>query len=174
VGAYLSDPPRWLIAVVAGGMFGIAMGLSAKFDGDGWFGAGLMATSGIPFGLTTAWWTSRWRRERDQVEADIPAEKLQATRLAAARGPVPTDPEIRAAAARIAAHELTEVTRHRRLRILLGGVMLIGTVGAAAAGSLWALLYAFVAAAVLYTNWYRPRQLRRRIAQLRATDSSSA
>jgi len=149
------------------------MGLSAKLDGEGWFGAGFMATSGIPFGLAMAWWGRRWRRERGRMETDLPADKVQVARLAASRGPVPADPEIRAAAVRIAAHELAEVTRHRRFRILIGGVMLIATVGAAQAGSLWALLYAACAAAVLYFQWHQPRQLRRRIDLLSAADTST-
>ena len=174
VRSYLSDPPRWVVAVLTGVPFGIGMGLWVKFDGAGWPEAGFWATSGIPFGLATAWWAARWGREAAQAEAGLAADKLPAARLAASRGPVPADPEIRAAALRIASHELAEATRHRRSKILAIGLMVIGTVGAASEGSLWALLYATVAGALLYVHGYRPRQLIRRIELLRAAEIRSS
>jgi hypothetical protein len=169
---YRSDPPKWVIALLAGVPFGIAMGLSARSDGLGWPGAVFMATSGVPFGLLMAWQLPRWRRGADQVEAGLAADKLPLARLAASGGPVPADPEIRAAATRIASHELVQATRHRTFHILAASCMLIGTVGAATAGSLWAFLYAFAAGAILYFHGYRPRQLKRRIELLRAGHGS--
>ncbi|MEU4607452.1 hypothetical protein AB0F43_31085 [Kribbella sp. NPDC023972] len=169
--AYLSDLPRWVEAALAGVPFGIAMGLFAKLDGAGWLGAGFVASSGIPFGLMMAWWGPRWRGELERAEADVPPDKLQVARRAASRGPVPEDPEVRAAAVRIASAELTQALRNRKFMLLFGGVVLIAVVGAAAEGSLWALLYAFVAAVVLYFHWYRPRQLRRRIELLGAAET---
>jgi hypothetical protein len=175
VRAYVSGWPRWAAPVLAGVGFGIAMGLSAKHDGDGWLGAGFMATSGIPFGLATAWWVPRLRRQRELAEAGIPADQLQYARLAASRGPLPAAPEVRAAALQITSYQLAEATKRRKVRILIGGVFLIGTVGAASEGSPWALLYALCGAALVYFHWYWPRQLRRRIELLggdTATDQS--
>jgi hypothetical protein len=128
----------WVLALIAGVPFGVLMGVSAKLDGDGWFGAGFMATSGIPFGLAMAWRGRRWRRERGRVEADLPADKLQVARLAASRGPVPADPEIRAAAARIATW-LAEVVRRDRWT------------GAVGVSSAW--LYPAAFAAELTEDW---------------------
>ena len=172
--AYLSDPRRSVQALIAGVPFGIAMGLSAKLGGAGWAGAGFIATSGIPFGLIMGPWASRWRRERAQAEAGLATDKLRAARRAASRGPVPADPEVREAAIRIASHQLANILRHRIFRMLLGGVMLLATVGAAAAGSLWALVYGLAAAGSLYFHGYWPRQLKRRIELLSAPDTPSA
>jgi hypothetical protein len=45
-------------------------------------------------------------------------------------------------------------------------LILIGSVAGAASESPWGLLGAIVPAALLYTRWYWPRRLRRRIALL--------
>ena len=172
VRSYLADPPKWVVALLAGVPFGIAMGLSAKSDGAGWPGAAFMATSGVPFGLAMAWQAPRWRRGTDQAEAGLATDKLPAARVAASRGPVPADPEIRAAATRIASHELALAMRHRKFRLLAGSLMLIPTVGAITAGSLWAVPYALTSGSVLYLSAYRPLQLKRRIELLRATEGS--
>ena len=44
--------------------------------------------------------------------------------------------------------------------------MLIGSVGAALSGSLWAVLYAFAGCTMVYSGLYLPKQLRRRIELL--------
>jgi hypothetical protein len=177
VRSYLSDPPRWVVAVLIGVPFGLAMGLWDKSDGSSWSGAAFMATSGIPFGLVTAWRWPQWRRQADQAaaglaqaEAGLAADKLPAARLAATRGPVPADPEIRATALRIASHELAEATRHRTFKIFAIGLTVIGTVGAASEGSLSALWSATVAGGLLYLFGFRPRRLQRRIELLRAAE----
>ena len=172
VRSYPADPPKWVVALLTGIPFGIAMGLSAKSDGAGWPGVCFMATSGIPFGLAMAWQAPLWLRGADQAEAGLATDKLPVARVVASRGPVPADPETQAAAIRIASHELTQAMRHRTFKILAGSAMLIPTVGAITAGSLWAVPYALAAGSVLYFSGYRPRQLKRRIELLRATDSS--
>jgi Flp pilus assembly protein TadB len=171
VRSFRSNRPKWLEALLFGVPFGIAMGLTAKSDGAGWLGAGFMATSGIPFGLAMAWWASGWPREADQPESDLTTDELQLARRTASRGPVPADPKVQAAAIRIVTHQLAQAMAHRKFMILVGGMMLIATVGAASAGSLWAVLFAFSAGTALYSHGYRPRQLKRRIEMLRTADN---
>jgi Flp pilus assembly protein TadB len=172
VRSFRSNRPKWLDALLFGVPFGIAMGFTAKADGASWLGAGFMATSGMPFGFFMAWWASGWPREADQPESDLTTDDLQLARRTALRGPVPADPKIQAAAIRIATHHLAQAMAHRKFMILVGGVMLIATVGAASTGSLWAVLFAFSAGTTFYHHGYRPRQLKRRTEVLRAADAS--
>jgi Flp pilus assembly protein TadB len=82
-------------------------------------------------------------------------------------GPVPEDDETRSAALRIASRYLADYTgRTRWLFIIVLVLILIGSVAGAVSESPWALLGAIVPAALLYTRWYWPRRLRRRIALL--------
>jgi hypothetical protein len=166
-----SDPPRWLLAVWIGLIGGAGVGFFFKTDGTSWTASGIIAgIAAIPFALATWRLEPQWRRKREELEGDLSADKLKLARRAAVRGPVPTDPEIRAAALRIASDGLTRSRWQPgpRLTTALGGVMAIACVGAAVSRSLWALPYAFSATAMLYSGWYLPRQLRRRIELLSA------
>jgi hypothetical protein len=175
---FFSEPPRWLSSVYVGVLGGTGTGFFVKTDGVSWTASGVIAAIAAIVSAAATWWwfEPRWRRERAQVEGDLPAEKLGLARRAAERGPVPTDPEIRAAALRIASHNLTRSSQHPgpRLSTALGVVMAIATVGAALSGSLWAFLYAPTAAVVLYSGLYHPKQLRRRIELLSAPADTPA
>ncbi|MFI7060317.1 hypothetical protein ACIBL3_04985 [Kribbella sp. NPDC050124] len=147
----------------------VATGLSLKTGGASWAETGGFAALGGVMLAIGMWWAEpRWRRERAEVEGDLPSEKLELARRAAQRGPVPSDPEVRAAALRIASYDLDSSTwvPGPRIRTAIGAVMAINAVGAARSGSLWALIFAFSAALMLWFGLYYPRQLRRRIELL--------
>lgn len=166
-----SDPPRWLVAVWTGLIGGVGVGFFIKTDGTGWTPSAIIAgVAAILFALVTGKLEPSWRREREELEAGLPADKVQLARRASMRGPVPADPEVRAAALRIAFDGLARSSKQPgpRLATAFGVVMAIVAVGAALSGSLWALLYAFSASAMLYSGWYLPRRLRRRIELLSA------
>ncbi|MFG1818458.1 hypothetical protein ACGFIF_32160 [Kribbella sp. NPDC049174] len=177
VRSYFSGPPRWLLPALAGLIGGAGTGIFVRTDGQSWTESGVFAAiSAVLFALGAWWFEPRWKREWAEVEGDLPEDTLQLARRAAERGPVPTDPEIRAAALRIASHSLTGSSWRPGPKAItaIGVVLAIATVGAAVSGSLWAVLYANSTAMMLYSGWLYPRQLRRRIELLTAADTPAA
>lgn len=169
-----SDPRRWLLAVWIGLIGGVGVGFFLKTEGASWTASGIVAgIAVVPFAMAT--WRSEpsWRRQREELEGGLPADRLKLARRASMRGQVPTDPEIRAAALRIAFDGLTRSRWQPSPRLItaLGVVMAIAAVGATVSRSPWALLYALVAVGNLYSGWYLPRQLRRRIELLSSVDT---
>jgi hypothetical protein len=161
----------WIPAVMAGVLFGVAMGASTKHDGSSWTAAGIGAlVTGVPFGVAMGWWSARWQRGMKDSEGGIPPEKVRLAHRAALGGPVPEDEEIRSAALRIASRLPAEYTgRTRWLFIIVLVLVLIGSVAGAVSESRWGLLGALVPAVLLYTRWYWPRRLRQRIKSLTET-----
>ncbi|GAA1129748.1 hypothetical protein GCM10009630_29570 [Kribbella jejuensis] len=162
------EVPGWILGVLGGVLFGVAMGAFIKHDGSSWTAAGVgVIVTGVPFGLAMGWWSARWRRGLKDAEGDISAEKARLAQRAATGGPAPEDDEVRSAALRIASRYLESYTgRTRWLFIIVPAAILLGTIAGAAGGSPWELLGAPVAAGLLYARWYWPRRLRRRIALL--------
>ncbi|MGW1340936.1 hypothetical protein ACWCOV_07760 [Kribbella sp. NPDC002412] len=160
----------WLISVSFGLIGAVGMGLFVRTDGASWATtAGFAAVSGVMFAFAMWRFEPRIRRELAEVEGDLPAEKLELAHRAARRGPVPSDPEIRAAALRIASHQLGSSSTWipgPRFRTAIGALMVINAVGSAVSGSFWALIYGTSATLLLYSGLYYPRQLRRRMELL--------
>jgi hypothetical protein len=172
----LADAPRWVAGVVTGIPFGAAMGVYTKIDGPTSWTAAIVGglITGVAFGTGMALWLDRQRRELRAAAGDLPAGKLMAARRAAHRGPVPIDPEIRAAARRIATRQLDRFLRTRKLFIAVMALAVVVGVGMALTGSPWRLLYALGAGALLIDQRYWPQRLRRRIALLsEATDETA-
>ncbi|MEV0794402.1 hypothetical protein [Kribbella sp. NPDC050459] len=167
---YLADPPRWLFAIWYGVVGGVAVGLWGKVVTEAsWARSGIVAIIGTIVATGTVWWLEPgWRRQRDELEGGLSADKAALARRTAVRGPVPDDPEVRAAALRIASKSLIRSRWQPgpRLTTALGGMMAIGSVGAALSGSLLAVLYALTGAGMLYSGLYLPKQLHRRIELL--------
>ncbi|MFI6680070.1 hypothetical protein [Kribbella sp. NPDC050470] len=161
---------------VACGLIGAAgIGVFVRTDGASWATTtGFAAFGGVVFGFALWRFEPRIRRELAEVEGDLPAEKLELAHRAARRGPVPSDPEVRAAALRIASHELGSSSTWipgPRIRTAIGALMALNAVGSAVSGSLWALIYGTSAALLLHSGLYYPRQLRSRIRLLSADGS---
>jgi hypothetical protein len=129
---------------------------------------------GVAFGGGMAFSLDKQRREVRAAVGGLPANKLRAARRAAHRGPVPTDPEIRAAARRIATQELDRHLRVRKVVIVWPALVVVSSVGAAVTGSPWQLLYALGAGVLLIGQWYWPQRIRLRIELLsEATDDTA-
>jgi hypothetical protein len=177
VPSHFSDPPRWLRVAFAGLVGGAGTGLLIKTDGVSWTTSGVVAViGGIVFALAIWRFEPKWRRERAEIEGGLPADKLRLARRAAERGPVPDDPEIRAAALRIASRDLNGSPWHPgpKAATAMGVAMAIASVVAAFSGSWRALPYALSACAMFYYGLYRPKQLRRRIELLTAPENTPA
>jgi Flp pilus assembly protein TadB len=167
--AYLSKAPRWIMAVIIGLPFGIMMGIYTKIDGPmssaGAVLEGLVA--GVFFGVAMAFSIDKRRRAMRAAVGDLPTGEAKAARRAADRGPIPTDPEIRAAAVRIATQQLDLLRPVLRRRFIVAMVLLLTfSVVGAVIESPWYLLYALVPALLLTSLWYLPRRIRRRIRLL--------
>lgn len=154
----------------------VGIGLFVRTDGASWVETGgFAAVGGAMLGFAMWRFEPRIRRELEEVGGDLPAEKLELAHRAARRGPVPSDPEVRAAALRIASHQLGSSTTWipgPRLRTAMGALMAINAVGSGVSGSFWALIYGTSAALLLYSGLYYPRQLRSRIRLLSADGSA--
>ena len=157
------------MAVIIGLPFGIMMGIYTKIDGPtSWLGAVLGGlVGGIFFGAVMAFSIDKRRRAMRAAVGDLPTGEAKAARRAADRGPIPTDPEIRAAAVRIATQQLDLLRPVLRRRFIVAMVLLLTfSVVGAVIESPWYLLYALVPALVLTSQWYLPRRIRRRIRLL--------
>jgi hypothetical protein len=165
---YLSAAPKWVVALIAGTGFGAGMGIFIRNDGSSWTEtvvSGLIL--GVAFGIPMAFWFDKEQREMRAVEGDIPTEKLKSAHRAAQSGPIPEDPEVRAAARRIATHQLREYGQIRRpVRIGLALLMLAASVIGSVFGSPWNLLFAVAPVFMLVSDLYLPRRTRRRIELL--------
>ena len=158
----------WVSAVLIGGVFGAAFGAFIKLDGESWTEAVIAAVvTGIPFGVAMGRWGNKWLRDLEAAEGDLPADKAELANRAAWKGPIPEDPEVRAAAIRIARQYLRPYSgRFRRLSIILMVLLLIGCVVGAVTETPMVLLSAALPVAFLYVQWSQPRHLRRRIKLL--------
>lgn len=121
------------------------------------------AIGGVFFGAFMGPFAARaWRRQR-AVAGDFPAENFHTAYRSAARGPAPADPELRAAAARLAAHQLAEAIRYRTLGIVAFGLGVVISLGLALTSSPWWLLSTALLAGFGASQWWWPRHLRHRV-----------
>lgn len=164
VRAYLIDAPWWVLSLIQGVWFGVAMGVVNYADGsDGWASAVVTGvTSGVLFGAFMGPITARQQRRQRAAAGDLPTQDLVVAYRAAWRGPVPRDPRIRSAALRTAARLLKIARRQRAPRTIMFAALAAVSV-ALASDSWWWLLCALVFVALLGQQWYQPYRFRRRI-----------
>ncbi len=110
----------------------------------------------------------RWRVEQRALGAVSPSERSTAVR-AARTGPVPTDPEARAAALALAQGDLKRLHRTRPWMIGVIALLVVSEIGLAFTGSPWTLLLAVLTVPLLvFQVILLPKRLRNRIALLSA------
>jgi len=165
---YMSGAPKWVVAVIAGTFFGTGMGISIKSDDSSWTETIISAlVLGVAFGIPAAFWFDKQRRQTRAAQGDLPTDKLKSAHHAAERGPIPEDPEVRAAALRIATHHLQQLQQAARL-VAIGWpvafliVIVIGSV----TDSPWYLIFAVAPIFMLVAQLSLPRRARRRIELL--------
>jgi hypothetical protein len=168
---YMSGAPKWVVAVIAGTYFGTGMGIFIKSDGSSWTETIIGAlTLGVAFGIPAAFWFDKERRRQScAAQGDLPTDKLKSAHRAAERGPIPEDPEVRAAALRIATHHLQQLPHAPRLVAIGSPVLfLIITVIGSVTDSPWYLIIAVVPVFILIGQVSLPRRTPRRIELLSA------
>jgi hypothetical protein len=164
--------PWWVLSLVSGALFGVAMTLFAALtQGERWPVAvvgGVLA--GVLFGAVMGPLLARQnRRLRDSI-GSASAEDLRRARRAARGGPAPADPEQRALAHRLVTTQLGELRRRRRVSVAVFSVFLVLEGLMAVTYSPWFWLAAAFFAAMLALVLLLPRRLERRAAELAPPD----
>ena len=157
--------PWWMLGILTGSFYGLGMGL---------FQASRMTLSaniiisvleGVFFGSIMGPWSARLNRRYLAVQGPLPRSDERAARKAVLRGPVPTNSAIRAASARAAEFQLTQIRRYwwgAPLFAVLGLVAVLLVISE----SLWWLLAVLEFTGFLIYQIWLPRHLERRRALL--------
>ncbi|MEV8378868.1 hypothetical protein AB0P21_39390 [Kribbella sp. NPDC056861] len=161
--------PTWALFLITTLAFLLPM-IIAGFFGDLLTRAGLIffVAFSLVFGaIMTLTLKRRFRRERRAV-GDVPPAVENAAHKAVMRGPVPTDPEIRAATLKLAEHQLQMMIKWRPLVIIGFTIAAVATVASviAASEAPWRLLVIACYVPLMLAQWYGPKKLRRRIQEL--------
>ncbi|WP_432947973.1 hypothetical protein ACQPXM_12425 [Kribbella sp. CA-253562] len=165
----LLTAPRWKIASSAGLLVFVGYGIGFKLVKEvSWFYALVIAA----VGAVTAYVVSvlvlgRMRRELKTVGADhlAPAHQVEAYQ-AVQRGRIHPDPEIRAAAVRIAEHRLKEAPRSRKLFLAAGVLLAASTVVNAVAGNMGSVVINSIGLIASGVTLWQLRTAQRRVAGL--------
>lgn len=167
---YILTAPRWQVAVTMGLFAGLFAALVAGFVLPfGWIVAlGFGAGFGVLLGGSTAYNLESTRRLLHSSVTHLPPHTVAAAAPAAARGPVPVDPEIRATALQIAVHRLETQRRHRTFYIL--GMVICGfsTVLSISAGFDWLDVIILAGGLGMAYQLYGLRRLSQRVRLLSA------
>lgn len=180
---FLIQAPWWVLSVVTGVPFGVAMVVMSHVllpsVGHPTRSLPLIANvilgmlAGVVFGAVMGPLAARLNRRTRSVLGPLPAEDFAVVLRAAARGPVPADPRLRRAAGRLAQLRLDELNRNRAGTSAVFSLGFLMEVYAAVVTSAWFWLGALVCASVIAGQLWFPRRLRRRIEQLHGGDDSS-
>ncbi|MGY1623693.1 hypothetical protein ACI789_15970 [Geodermatophilus sp. SYSU D00965] len=168
MGNWLLRAPWWVLSLVTGGFFGVAMALfGALTQGESWPVAvvgGVLA--GVLFGAVMGPLLARQNRRFQESVGTSSAGDLRRARRVARGGPVPADPEQRALAHRLVTTQLGELRRRRRFTVTVFSVFLVLEAVMAVVSSPWFWLAAAFFAAMLALVLVLPRRLERRAAEL--------
>ena len=124
------------------------------------------ASTGVLFGGSMVVMRERQQRQLHTAAGDLPADQVDAAGRAANRGPVPDDPTIRQAAARIAQSRLDSMVRMRVL-VIIAIVLLTGsTVLNALDGEVSSAVITALGVLAMANLLYEVKRLRRRVARL--------
>jgi len=163
----------WRRALLYGVPFGIVIGLFAAHRGHGsGLADGLIngIFSGALFGLAMGWLTRRQQAAREQrtaaFTAGLTAQHRTLAVRASRRGPIPDDPAIRAAAARLTRDQLERTTSQRNRNLAGLAAFTLLELVQALISSPWFWLGVLLFAVAIVAQLRQPRTLHRRLAQL--------
>ncbi|GAA1559203.1 hypothetical protein [Kribbella lupini] len=172
--AYLHTAPWWILCLLYGLPFGAFMAGGILWDNSS--GAleiivfGLVV--GLLYGAGATVVTAKPRRDVLALVGEVPRDQLGAVFRAARRGPVPADPELRAAALRLAVHDADRLRRGLFFGIPWAVLLIAVAVFRRDPPShpLFVVLAGLMVAAVAY-QLYVWRNLKRRVALLKLSDT---
>lgn len=166
----LTTAPWWVLSLVQALLVGsVAVPVGAWIDPDKDRGLlsllvhGLIAA--IPLGLVFGLFQARQNRQT-LADTGLPEPAAQAAARAAARGPVPADPQVRAAARTLASNRLSALEGQRTAVLLICAAAFVASVVGAAVSFPGLILTAVVFAAALAGAVFLPGHLERRIDDL--------
>jgi hypothetical protein len=164
--------PAWRLATMVGLPAGLLMTVGDRYVSQGSWTEALVsgAVVAVLLGGILLLGANRQRGLIRAAAGDLDQPALAAASRAAVRGPVPTDPQVRAAALDIATKQLRVVERPV-VRILLTVAFSLGaiaTIGAVAGGFGWLALLPAATTLSLGSQLHAVRRLRARIRQLSA------
>ena len=164
--------PWWVEPLLTGSSSGVAAAFLLRLDDDpqlSWLEAGL---GGLVVALVVgAWFASTARRQQRgvaEVTDGMTPDQADAARRAVQDGPVPAEPEVRAAALRLADRALVRALRFRVLAVAGYLFLIAWSVGAAVRSSPWFLLVTVLFVVGAVGQLLEPGRLRRRREELAA------
>lgn len=162
----LQNAPWWVWSLIMGVYFGAAMAVFLHMQEPSVWPAAIVGglVSGVIFGAIMGPLVVRLRRKTSAAAGNLPARDLRIAGQAVMRGPVPLDPDIRQAAARLATLQLKQFSRLRGgFGLLLFGTLTMFSAFHALTDSPWWWVTAalFLALCALYV--ILPRHLKRRL-----------
>lgn len=150
--------------------FGTAMGISTELDGGS---TGFAVVSGIllglVFGVAMTFALNRHRPQlRRALGANPPPTLRRAAIRAVRRGPVPADPEIRAAAIGLVEYQLKLLRDQRMASLIVWPLLLAGTIASSLIehSSRWPIALIAISLSLIGYQLIRPRMLRSRLEEL--------
>lgn len=168
VQTWLLNAPRWALSLLMGGSFGVAMGVFSYVQRSSVVGAVIGgALGGLFFGLFMGPFLHRQFRTVRDIVGDSSPEVRRVAARGTLRGPIPQDPDVRAATARLVDHQLAEMRRRRTLSFVVFGMALALETWLALTRSPWWWLAAAFFAVMLVLLLSAPRRLQRRAELLR-------
>ncbi|HEY8720915.1 hypothetical protein [Pengzhenrongella sp.] len=168
---YLQNAPWWVFSILQGVIFGGLMTVLELHEHPERSPVGVViggAVQGIFFGAIMGPLMAWQRRGLSAAAGDLSTSDTRTAARAATRGPVPLDDDVRHAAARIAVHQLSSLSRFRWVGLItFGFVFALSVVLAVASSPRWWATSVVFAAAFVGQLWW-PRHLQRRVDLLTA------
>ena len=157
--------PWWAMCLLAGVVWGVPMA-GVQLLQHGWGGALVAVPGAVGFGLLMGTMAHRQAAAARAELAGLTSEQQLAALNASRSGHPPADPNARRAAAALVGWQATRWRRNRRWSLtLLGGLAVVGAVGAVVLHAAFAVL-ALVLGAVLALTEVLGRLLERRAEDL--------
>ncbi|MFK4084760.1 hypothetical protein ACI2LF_11660 [Kribbella sp. NPDC020789] len=165
---FMVRAPGWLIAVICGGLFALVVVVVGVIDHEpARFVAITALAGGTILGTVVALATRKQRREQRRMFETVPEDDWKQVRRAVWKGPVPTEPRIRAAALDLANQYFGRAYRFRKaLYIILGVNIVLQILSLVFGGSRWAVFTLGFMLCAFASHWYNLRRLKRRIEVL--------
>ncbi|WP_143465714.1 hypothetical protein [Kribbella sp. ALI-6-A] len=172
---YLLTAPRWVVGLGGGLLVATVVAVVFRLDNStrSWTATvltgvvfGVLLGGGLVLSVTTQ------RGELREAAGELPPAQLSAAYRAAVWGEIPSDPVVRAAAARVAQRRL-EALRPRILVAIIAIAMTVGAVLHALADNYGLAGVLAVAGLGWIVEFFQPARLRRRI-ELLSTENGAA